>query len=127
MGRKKHRQRKLDAPVLRCRAASDTQGGRMIELYFVRHGIAVERIPGVPDSFRELTGKGRRRFRKTARAFAQLGRSLDLILTSPLVRAVQTAEILAERAQPGQYRPGAVHVVDAPAAPPRARRLLRAP
>src|SRR5262249_12253395 len=36
---------------------------------------------------------------KTARAFGKLGRKLDLILTSPLVRAVQTAEILANEAR----------------------------
>ena len=50
----------------------------------------------MPDALRPLTEKGRRRFRKTARAFARLGRKVNLILTSPLVRAVQTAEILAD-------------------------------
>ena len=44
----------------------------------------------------------RRRFRKTARAFARLGRKVNLILTSPLVRAVQTAEILAAEARHGE-------------------------
>ena len=66
----------------------------MMEIYVVRHGIAVPSEAGIPDRFRPLTSKGRRRFRRTARRFARLGRELDLILTSPLVRAVQTAEIL---------------------------------
>lgn len=74
-----------------------------MDIYLVRHGIAVGREDGVPDGFRPLTGKGRRRFRKTARAFARLGRrKLDLILTSPLVRAVQTAEILAQETKHGE-------------------------
>jgi len=66
-----------------------------MQLYVVRHGIAVDSGAGDPDEWRPLTEKGRRRFQKTARAFGNLGRKLDLILTSPLVRAVQTAEILA--------------------------------
>jgi phosphohistidine phosphatase len=73
-----------------------------MELYVVRHGIAVEGGEGIPDGSRALTEKGRRRFHKTARAFGKLGRKLDLILTSPLVRAVQTAEILACEAEHGE-------------------------
>jgi phosphohistidine phosphatase len=72
-----------------------------MEIYLVRHGIAVGREADMPDALRPLTEKGRRRFRKTARAFARLGRKVDLILTSPLVRAVQTAEILAAEARHG--------------------------
>jgi phosphohistidine phosphatase len=66
----------------------------MIRVYLVRHGIAADPIPGQPDESRPLTAKGRRRFRRAARAFARLEEKLDL-LTSPLVRAAQTAEILA--------------------------------
>ena len=66
-----------------------------MQLYLVRHGIAVEGGDGIDDGFRGLSDKGRRRFQKTARAFGKLGHRVDLILTSPLVRAVQTAEILA--------------------------------
>ena len=73
-----------------------------MQLYVVEHGIAVEGGEGVPDEWRPLTDKGRRRFQKTARAFGKLGRKLDLILTSPLVRAVQTAEILARETEPGE-------------------------
>lgn len=73
-----------------------------MEIYLVRHGIAVGREEDMPDPLRPLTEKGRRRFRKTARAFARLGRKIGLILTSPLVRAVQTAEILAGEAKHGE-------------------------
>ena len=73
-----------------------------MQLYVVRHGIAVEGSDGMPDGSRPLTEKGRRRFLRTARAFGKLGRKLDLILTSPLVRAVQTAEILAGASKHGK-------------------------
>ncbi|HXL39486.1 MAG TPA: phosphohistidine phosphatase SixA [Myxococcales bacterium] len=73
-----------------------------MQLYVVEHGIAVEGGEGIPDEWRPLTDRGRRRFQKTARAFGKLGRKLDLILTSPLVRAVQTAEILAGETEPGE-------------------------
>ena len=45
---------------------------------------------------RYLTQEGRAFFRKTARTLSRNGLTPDLILTSPLVRAVQTADILAE-------------------------------
>jgi phosphohistidine phosphatase len=68
----------------------------MKRLYLVRHGIAVDHADSKgPDGSRPLTDKGRKRFTRAAHAFAKRAGKLDLILTSPLVRAVQTAEILA--------------------------------
>ena len=69
----------------------------MIRIYLVRHGIAVDHDQrgNLPDDDRPLTAEGRERFRKLARAFARLGEAPDFIFTSPLPRAVQTAEILA--------------------------------
>jgi phosphohistidine phosphatase len=69
----------------------------MIRLYFVRHGIALDHAERgeMPDDSRPLTAKGRSRFRRAARAFARLGETLDQLYTSPLIRAAQTAEILA--------------------------------
>jgi phosphohistidine phosphatase len=68
-----------------------------MEIYLVRHGIAVERgTRGFEDDFaRPLTAKGRRQLRKTAVAMKRLGRHFDLILASPLLRAKQTADIIA--------------------------------
>src|SRR3954465_14302529 len=71
------------------------EAGHIMQLYVIGHGIAVEVGEGTPDEWRPLSDKGRRRFQKVARAFGKSCRKLDLILTSPLVRAVQTAEILA--------------------------------
>jgi len=68
-----------------------------MELYLMRHGLAVERgTQGFTDDFaRPLTPKGRRQLRKTAAGMKRLGRDFDLILSSPLLRAKQTAEIVA--------------------------------
>lgn len=68
-----------------------------MELFLLRHGIAVERgTPGfADDSARPLTPKGRRQLRKTAAAMGKMGWKFDLILSSPFLRAKQTAEIIA--------------------------------
>jgi phosphohistidine phosphatase len=69
-----------------------------MEIYLLRHGIAVERgTRGFEDDFsRPLTPKGRRQLRKTAAVVKKLASKFDLILSSPLVRARQTAEIVAK-------------------------------
>lgn len=68
-----------------------------MKLYLVRHAEAIERSPTTPDGSRFLTTKGRLSFRKIARRARKAGASPAVIFTSPLLRAVQTAEILAER------------------------------
>jgi len=68
-----------------------------MKLYLVRHAEAVERTGTIPDATRHLTSKGRSAFRKIARRVRKLGIAPDLIFSSPLIRAVQTAEILSER------------------------------
>jgi phosphohistidine phosphatase len=66
------------------------------ELYLVRHGLAQERGDAWPDDAkRPLTEEGISRLRKIARGLALLGVSIDTVLTSPLVRTRQTAEIVA--------------------------------
>jgi phosphohistidine phosphatase len=67
-----------------------------MKLYLVRHAEAIERSGTTPDAFRYLTTKGRLAFRKIARRVRKDGMAPDVIFTSPLLRAVQTAEILAE-------------------------------
>ena len=64
----------------------------------MRHGIAVAGDqPGIEsDSARQLTSKGTKRMQQAARGVRRLGVSFDKILTSPFVRARQTAEIVAE-------------------------------
>jgi phosphohistidine phosphatase len=69
-----------------------------MNIYVLRHGIAVERgTEGFEkDSERPLTGKGRRQLRKSAAAMKRMNLRFDLILSSPYTRARQTAEIVAE-------------------------------
>lgn len=68
-----------------------------MELYLLRHGLAVEHgTRGFEDDFsRPLTPKGRRQLRKVSTAIQKLTGGFDLILSSPLARAKQTAEIVA--------------------------------
>src|SRR5262250_1012476 len=69
-----------------------------MQLYIVRHGIAIERedpkSPSDPERF--LTAEGLKKTREVARGFASLKISPDVFLSSPYVRAMQTAEIFAE-------------------------------
>ncbi len=67
-------------------------------LYLVRHGIAVDRTDPKcpPDPERPLTARGVHKARSAALGLRELGAKPDAILTSPYVRAAQTAEIFAE-------------------------------
>lgn len=69
-----------------------------MEVYILRHGDAVDRVTGgyAHDADRPLTEAGRAEVLAVASGLRRLGLTLDLLLTSPLVRAVQTAEIIAE-------------------------------
>ena len=68
-----------------------------MQLYIVRHGIAIDREDPQcpPDPERYLTEEGVEKTKGAARGLAALGVTGDLFLTSPYVRAVQTAEIVA--------------------------------
>jgi phosphohistidine phosphatase len=69
-----------------------------MELCFFRHGIAAERDDSAfpTDRDRPLTEEGIRKTQEAAEGLKRLGMTFDRILTSPLLRASQTAEILAE-------------------------------
>lgn len=70
----------------------------MIELYLMRHGIAADLGEGgvLRDADRPLTLEGRAKLKMAATGIRQLGLKFNLILTSPLLRARQTAEVVAE-------------------------------
>ncbi len=69
-------------------------------LYLIRHGIAENRGDAWPDdNKRPLTPQGMSRLRKSMRGLARLGISFDVVLTSPLVRARQTADIIASECE----------------------------
>lgn len=105
-----------------------------MELFLVRHAIALpleEAMGNLPpetpldeeaaDDGRPLTPKGVRRFRKVVKGLEGLGVELDLILTSPKRRALETAELLADLLE------GEVRVSSHLAAPPSEALLAELP
>lgn len=69
-----------------------------MKLHLFRHGIAIDREDPTspPEHDRFLTPKGVAKTREAAQGLHAMGLKPDLILTSPLLRAVQTAEIACE-------------------------------
>ncbi|MEI6208428.1 MAG: phosphohistidine phosphatase SixA [Desulfuromonadales bacterium] len=67
-------------------------------LYIMRHAEAVEGNATLRDEWRYLTENGRLSVRKVSSLIAKYGNKPRLTITSPLTRAVQTAEIAAENA-----------------------------
>jgi phosphohistidine phosphatase len=72
--------------------APDYIGQSMI--WLIRHGDAEQ---GSPDADRKLTGKGKRQARNAGAALAALGVNPDACLTSPKVRALETAELACKQ------------------------------
>ena len=68
-----------------------------MEMYVVRHGIAIDREDPKcpPDPERYLTEEGIEKTKRVAASVAALSATPDLLLSSPYVRAMQTAEIFA--------------------------------
>lgn len=68
------------------------------EFYIMRHGIAVTRGSAgfSDDAKRPLTPQGKQRMRQISEGLKRVGFDVDWIVSSPLVRAVETAEIVAE-------------------------------
>jgi phosphohistidine phosphatase len=77
-----------------------------MQLYIVRHGIAIDReAPKCPaDPERYLTEEGKEKTRQVAAGLAGLGVVADLFLSSPYVRAMQTAEIFASELEYPQQK-----------------------
>lgn len=65
-------------------------------IHLIRHAEAIDRSQDIPEEHRFLTPRGIKRFRKVAGSLKKLGLEPDVILTSPMIRAVQTADILSE-------------------------------
>lgn len=68
-----------------------------MDIFLLRHGIAEERAGHRgSDEERALTAEGRREMRRVARAVHAMRLSFDIVFSSHLVRAQQTAEIVVE-------------------------------
>ena len=70
------------------------------QLYLMRHGAALEQASGgaPDDAKRPLTPDGKAKLKQIVAGLLRLGFAVDWIVSSPLVRAVETAEIVAESA-----------------------------
>ncbi|HLY60798.1 MAG TPA: phosphohistidine phosphatase SixA [Terriglobia bacterium] len=68
------------------------------EFYIMRHGLASPRTSAgiTDDAKRPLTPEGKKKTQEIARGLLRLGLELDWIVTSPLVRAVETAGIVSD-------------------------------
>lgn len=67
-----------------------------MQLLVIRHGIAEDRATGDDDSSRPLTKEGKRKMKDVAAGLGELVKKVDVIGASPLLRAQQTAEIVAK-------------------------------
>jgi phosphohistidine phosphatase len=70
------------------------KSGRFIVL--LRHGIAEDRTADQPDEERRLTGQGRRRMKQIARSLAAIFPEAEAIYSSPLIRCIETSEMVAK-------------------------------
>ena len=67
-----------------------------MKIYLLRHGVAVDHgTPGVTEEQRPLTSEGAAKMRQAAEGMKQFGVEFEVLLTSPLERARQTADIVA--------------------------------
>jgi len=66
-----------------------------MDIYFLRHASAGEYDPSRNDDQRPIDKTGEKQSHDVGRALAMLGPDLDAIISSPLTRALQTAEIVA--------------------------------
>jgi len=67
-----------------------------MDLLIIRHGQAEPRGDGGSDASRRLTEDGRKKLRRGAKGLSKLVPEIDVLVSSPLVRAVKTAAIVAE-------------------------------
>ena len=73
-----------------------------MNLFLIRHSIAENISVDKKDFDRELTSEGKEVIVKTSQAWKSYIEQLDVVLSSPLTRAVQTAEIISTQFQPGK-------------------------
>lgn len=73
----------------------------MIKLWLLRHGDAEDPRPGTDDFDRSLTDEGRNEAAAAGRALVELGAIPDIVLSSPRLRARQTAQLATEELRVG--------------------------
>lgn len=68
-----------------------------VQVFLIRHSRAIDEQHGILDEDRHLTAEGRLRARAVGAVLAREGVSFDAVLSSPLARALQTAELVCEQ------------------------------
>ncbi len=103
--------------------ANELRPSQLMRLGLLRHGVAHDAGPETEfrDEPRELTDEGRRRMEVTATGIARLDLAFQAVVCSPLVRCVQTAEIVggvlgvqprvAQTLRPGLHVHGLINVL----------------
>jgi phosphohistidine phosphatase len=89
-----HRATPRNQPTLTPRGRQSTPAD--VKIFLIRHSRAVSAGPRLEDEQRYLSREGRGVARAVGERLAREGVGFDALLTSPLVRAVQTAELLAQ-------------------------------
>jgi len=92
-------------------------------LYVIRHGVAEDVAPEGDDRLRRLTPAGRRKMRVAAAGMNALRLRLDVLLTSPLPRAAETAALVSE-ALGGKPTPQELRALEPGVAPVETVRAL---
>src|SRR6185436_6802983 len=69
----------------------------LMDIWLLRHGRAADKGRYSHDADRPLTQEGRKELRRVAKGMRHLGVEPDVILSSPTLRARQTAELVCER------------------------------
>src|SRR5438874_1199583 len=95
-----------------------------MKLYVMRHGPAAKRGSGVDEFSRPLTPEGEQQTAAAARGLARLGLADVLILTSPLTRALRTAELVALGLTPDRP-PRVLDALAAGSSPGEIRKVLK--
>jgi phosphohistidine phosphatase len=74
-----------------------------MKLFLLRHGAAVDAsVVGGSDEARMLTDAGRERTMRAAEVFREMGVAVDRVISSPLPRALETAELTAKALEVGE-------------------------
>lgn len=68
-----------------------------MKIYLIRHSSAVDISPRMTDAQVHLTFEGRRIARAVGKALRDRGAAIEHVISSPYARALQTAELIAER------------------------------
>lgn len=83
-----------------------------MKLILIRHGIAEDFSESGADEDRHLTDEGKKKFKKVAAGILKCESKIDKVISSPLIRAVETAEILLTKLHSEKIKPGTAVLSD---------------